>query len=159
MGRVKRGIVAGAIGGLGATALMSVVMLAARRLGVTERLPPGKMAEKAIEAATQRQATDDETTVVASAAHFAFGAAAGVGFGILTARLPRVPLGAIAGLGALYGTAIWFMSYQGWVPGLGIMPPASRDDPGRVTTMIVAHWVYGATLGIAAERLRLRMRS
>ena len=59
-----------------------------------------------------------------------------------------------AAIGALYATGIWLVSYQGWVPALGIMPPASRDRRGRVATMLVAHWVYGAVLGVLATVLR-----
>ena len=47
----------------------------------------------------------------------------------------------------IYATGIWLVSYQGWVPALGIMAPASRDRRGRVVTMLAAHWVYGAALG------------
>ena len=62
---------------------------------------------------------------------------------------------AIAALtGVLYATGIWLVSYQGWVPALGIMPPASGDRRGRVVTMLAAHWVYGAALGTLARLLR-----
>ena len=59
-----------------------------------------------------------------------------------------------ASAGALYATGIWLVSYQGWVPALGIMPAASRDRRGRVATMLAAHWVYGAALGVLATVLR-----
>jgi hypothetical protein len=35
---------------------------------------------------------------------------------------------------------------------LSIMPPPSRDEPGRPLAMIAAHAVFGAALG-AAHRL------
>jgi hypothetical protein len=54
----------------------------------------------------------------------------------------------------MYATGIWLVSYQGWVPALGIMPPASRDRRGRVATMLVAHWVYGAALRELVKLLR-----
>src|SRR5690606_39200706 len=81
MNRTARGIAAGVIGGLGATLLMSAVMLAARRSGLSARLPPDRIAEKAIEETTDREATQDEERVVASIAHLAFGATAGAIFG------------------------------------------------------------------------------
>jgi hypothetical protein len=44
-------------------------------------------------------------------------------------------------------------SYQGWIPALGIMPPASEDRPDRPRVMLLAHLVYGAILGnIVARR-------
>jgi hypothetical protein len=151
---MRRGALAGAIGGLGATLLMSAVMLGARRLGLTARLPPDKIAERVIETSTDRPSDEDEERVVASVLHLGFGTMAGMAFGILVSGMGRAPGAVLAGIGAVYATGIWLVSYQGWVPGLHIMPPASRDDRGRVATMIVAHWVYGITLGLAASRLR-----
>lgn len=154
MRSLGRNIVIGAVGGSVATAAMSVVMLVASRLGLTAQLPPGRIAEEAIEAATNRPATRDEEKVVASIAHAAFGVSGGVMFGVLVSSLRRATYGPMVGIGAAYATCVWLVSYQGWVPGLRIMPPASRDDPGRVITMLVAHWVYGAVLGLVLAGLR-----
>jgi len=52
----------------------------------------------------------------------------------------------------LAASLVWFVSYQGWVPALGLLPPAHRDRPGRPATMLIAHWVYGATLGACLGR-------
>ena len=77
-------------------------------------------------------------------------------FALLTMRAhaARRSAAIAASVGALYATGIWLVSYQGWVPALGIMPPASRDRRGRVATMLAAHWVYGAALGVLATVLR-----
>jgi hypothetical protein len=48
--------------------------------------------------------------------------------------------------------SVWALSYQGWVPALGILPPASRDQPGRQWTMVAAHVVYGVVLGAMERR-------
>ncbi|MCA1571528.1 MAG: hypothetical protein LC798_14650 [Chloroflexi bacterium] len=149
-----RHALAGAIGGLGATLLMSAVMLGARRLGLTAPLPPDKIAERVIETSTDRPSGEDEERVVASVLHLGFGTMAGTAFGILLGGAGRAPAVVLAGIGAVYATGIWLVSYQGWVPGLRIMPPATRDDRGRVATMIVAHWVYGIALGLTTSRLR-----
>ena len=154
MNHLRRGVLSGAIGGLGATLLMSAVMLGARRLGLTDRLPPDKIAERVIETSTDRPSTGDEKKVVASVLHLGFGTMAGVVFGMLVSSLGRMPAAVLVGIGAIYSTGIWLVSYQGWVPGLHIMPPASTDDRGRVGTMITSHWVYGIALGLAMSRLR-----
>ncbi|MGQ0607629.1 MAG: DUF6789 family protein [Chloroflexota bacterium] len=154
MNHPGRGALAGAIGGLTATLLMSIVMLGARRLGVTDQLPPDRMAERAIESATDRTSTRGEERIVASFLHLAFGTVAGAVFGALTASLRRAPGKVAAGMGVIYATGIWVISYQGWVPAMRILPPASRDDRGRVATMLLAHWVYGTVLGLATSRLR-----
>ncbi|GGK97107.1 hypothetical protein Sme01_35470 [Sphaerisporangium melleum] len=82
-------------------------------------------------------------------AHFAFGAGCGGLFALALARRePRVAAG------VAYGLAIWAVSYQGWVPGLGIMPPVHRDRPGRQAIMAAGHVVYGTALALALHRLR-----
>ncbi len=126
---------------------MSAAMLAARSAGLSPKLPPAEIAEAAIEDATDRPARPEEQRVVASAAHLGFGAAAGALFGVVRhAAGIRGPVGSVVGaLG--FASLVYVVSYQGWVPALRIMPPASRDDTGRVATMVVAHWIYGAVLG------------
>jgi hypothetical protein len=149
-------VMAGAVAGLAATALMSVLMLAARAAGVAPKLPPTKIADDAIQAATDRPATPEEERVVAPVAHFAFGAGAGAAFGLAAGAL-RIGGSVPATLaGIAFGSAVYLVSYQGWIPALGILPPASRDDRGRVATMVGAHWVYGAVLGLVTSRLRRR---
>ena len=150
MHRISWPPLGGAIAGLGATAVMSAAMLAARRAGLTPTLPPARIADAAINEATDRAAHPDERRVVATVAHLGFGAAAGALFGVIRhAAGVRGPVASVAGALA-FANLVYFVSYQGWVPALRIMPPASRDDAGRVATMVVAHWVYGAVLGALA---------
>lgn len=122
-------------------------MLGARRAGLTRTLPPARIAAAAIEEATDRPARPGERAVVASVAHLGFGVACGALFGAIRhAASVRGPLASIVAALA-FANLVYVTSYQGWVPALRIMPPASRDQPGRVGTMVVAHWVYGAVLG------------
>ena len=147
-----RAAAVGAISGLAATVAMSAVMLAARRVGISPELPPARIAEEAVEAARGRPATADEVSVLAMLGHLGFGAAAGALYGVLARRVTSGPIG--AALGTTFAAGVWLVSYQGWIPALGILPPASRDDPGRVTTMVAAHGVYGAVLGTVTAALR-----
>jgi hypothetical protein len=154
MDRIGRGAIHGALAGLVATAFMSLLMLAARRVGLTPQLPPDRIAEEAIETVAGGPPGDGQQAAVASAAHFAFGAGAGALYGAATAPAARLRAPATVAAGLLFGTAVWLVSYQGWVPALKIMPPASRDHPGRVGTMLAAHWVFGAALALVTRRLR-----
>jgi uncharacterized membrane protein YagU involved in acid resistance len=151
-------VAAGTAGGLAATVGMTVVMLLARRAGLRGPLPPERIAQDAIAEATGRPAHEDEEHAVAAVAHVGFGILAGSLFGLLVSGVRRAPIGLAALYGAIFATVVWLVSYQGWVPTLHIMPPASRDHPGRVATMLVAHWVYGIGLGILTARLRDRLR-
>jgi hypothetical protein len=58
--------------------------------------------------------------------------------------------------GLWYGSAVYVVSYVGWIASLGILPPSDEDRPGRVATMVGGHWVYGATLGIVMALARRR---
>lgn len=146
---IKAGI-NGAIGGVAGTILMSLVMLGAKKAGLMGQLPPERITEAALEATGEVQARKETVDVLTVIAHFGYGIGAGMLFGIAVRRLrPSLDRGL---LGVLYGTLIWFVSYKGWVPALGILPPPERDRPYRPESMLVAHWVYGWTLGKVLAR-------
>jgi len=153
---VLRSLVAGTVAGGLATLAMSAVMLGAKRAGITGELPPETIARRAIEGVAGQPPSDRKEHAAAAVAHLGFGAAAGALFALLIMPIhaPRRSAAFGASAGALYATGIWLVSYQGWVPALGIMPAASRDRHGRVATMVAAHWVYGAALGILLTALR-----
>ncbi|WP_062431682.1 DUF6789 family protein [Herbidospora daliensis] len=137
---------AGVVGGLVATAAMSAVMLAGRRMGLMDDHPPKHIVRTLLPGSRHRPKPGEKTLGVLS--HFGFGAAAG-GVFAAAARGHRTP----APVGAAYGLAVWLAGYQGWVPALGALPPASRDDQGRQFVMAAAHVVYGTTLACTLNRL------
>lgn len=146
----------GAIGGTVGTVLMSLVMLGAKKAGFMGQLPPERITEAALEATGEAQASKETVDVLTILAHFGYGIGAGVLFGIAVRRLrPSLDRGL---LGVLYGSLIWLVSYQGWVPALGIMPPPELDRPSRPASMLVAHWVYGWTLGKVLARRSRKVR-
>ncbi len=145
----------GLAGGIVATIAMSAVMLAAQRTGLMGRMPPKKISDALLARIGIRRAAPEGTrTALATLGHFAFGGMCGALFGLAHQSWPvptrrssevrhrRAPL--LAGLA--FGTAIWTVSYAGWVPALRIMPPPQDDRPGRPTSMLLAHWVFGAVL-------------
>ena len=152
--RRQRGLLAraarGGLAGLVATAPMSAVMLAARRRGLLGELPPETITRAVVE--TDRAEPPREATrALAVLNHLAYGTASGAVYGLGAPRAS--PLRGVF-IGAAFGAAVWFVSYQGWIPAAGILPPASRDRPGRPRSMLLAHLVYGATLGALATRRR-----
>ncbi len=140
-GRLLAGMLAGSV----ATVFMSAVMFAAKRLGLMGEMPPEKITARALDRAGWRSRGRRAQDMLAAAFHIGFGSAAGAVFAVVERR-PSSPIRAIPA-GILFGAAVWFVSYQGWVPALGIMPPPGRDRPGRPQAMLAAHLVYGATLG------------
>jgi len=154
--KVIKSLLAGAAAGALATVAMSAVMLVAKLLGITGELPPERITRRAIEAVVDEPPSDEQEDAAVAATHLGFGAVAGALFGLLIRWIGAVRRSTptLAFAGVLYATGIWLLSYQGWVPALGIMPPASRDRRGRVATMLTAHWVYGAALGALTSVLR-----
>lgn len=82
-------------------------------------------------------------------AHFGYGASVGGLFGLFAPRDPAKSLA--AGIG--YGLFVWAGSYLGLLPSLGLHRPATREPAERNALMILAHIVWGATLGVLAPTL------
>ena len=147
-----RAVTDGAVGGLLATAVMSAAMLAAKRVGLLGEMPPERIAGAVLVAGGRGGWRERERDALAVVTHFGFGAAMGALFALVLRRL-RPWIGPIP-LGLIYGSLVWLISYRGWVPALGIMPPPERDRPGRPGSMVVAHWIYGSVLGALVGRHR-----
>ncbi len=140
-----RSLIRGAVAGASATVPMSAVMAGGERLHMLGEPPPRKITRAGVRA-VNGSATGAEVDALSWASHFAFGAVMGAAYGLLVGdRRPSIASG------ILFGTAVWAVSYAGWVPALGIMPSPSRDRPLRPEVMLVAHWAYGASL---ARRLQ-----
>ena len=56
-------------------------------------------------------------------------------------------------IGLTAGVAIWAGSYLGWLPAMGILSPATRHPWRRNLLMIVAHIIWGVTLGEVTRKL------
>ena len=141
----------GGLSGAGATIVMSVVMLGARRAGLIADSPPERITAAALDTVGVRERSTPTQDALTMLFHLGFGVSAGAIFGLLY-RLARLPIPPIA-QGMIYGSLVWFVSYGGWVPALGIMPPPTRDEPGRPVVMIIEHWIYGGVLGAIVGRL------
>lgn len=140
MSAILKGAVAGGLATLGMSGLMAI----GRASGWLGRMPPEKITARALDALHVHRSARTQDAL-ASLLHIGFGAAGGALFEPLR-RAARVPVPAPL-LGAAFGTLVWGVSYAGWVPALGIMPPPQRDRPGRPAVMLAAHWVYGGILG------------
>ena len=150
-------VLLGAAAGLAATAPMTVAMkLMHEALPREEQypLPPRQVTEGVAEkAGVNEHLGEDEREAATWASHFAYGAACGALYGALTGeRADTRPL--LAGVG--FGVAVWAGSYLGWLPAAGIIRPATEHPPRRNALMIAAHVVWGATTGVALERLSER---
>jgi len=142
-GRLARGAVGGAL----ATAAMSLVMLASRRLGLVRKLAPEHITEEALDAAGIERDQDDED-IATSLVHLAYGTANGAVFALVGPHLP----GPRALRGLLFAGALLLVSYEGWVPAARILPPLRAQTPGGASTLVTSHIVYGVVLSLTTLR-------
>jgi hypothetical protein len=142
---LSQGVIAGSIG----TATMSAAMLAARKSGRMGHLPPKRITHKTLFGSWLRHPTSPQKDVTATLLHFGFGGDSGALFTVLHRRL-RPPISPLP-QGIIFGGAVWFVSYMGWAPALGLMQPPHRDRPDRQLVIVLAHWIYGATLGAVVQ--------
>lgn len=79
--------------------------------------------------------------------HFAYGGAAGAGYGLYFTKASRASL--IKGLG--YGLFFWSLSYLGILPGLAVLKPATQHTAKRGLLMVAVHLLWGACLAIFSK--------
>lgn len=149
-----RTLIRGFLAGAAATLPMSFFLWTTRQLGLLGTPPPRKISGRLLGEFGIHRPSRGTETVTMSALHIAFGAGAGAFFALLFRLTGRRSAGWLQGIA--YATAVWGVSYYGWVPGLGIMPPPDRDRPGRPRSMLLAHWVYGSVLGAIVARSSAR---
>lgn len=151
MGDATRAMFEGAVAGAAATALMSAPMLVAGRAGAMGTQPPERVVEEALGRAGHDDASEEEQNLMATLAHLGMGSGSGALFALARRRLDLpVPT---AAQGVAFGLAVWATSYKGWMPALGILPPAEDDRPGRRRTMVATHVLFGAALGVIEDRM------
>lgn len=145
--KLEQGITSGVL----ATVPMTAVMLAAQKLGLLGKAPPAKITDHAL-ASAGIPATRNQRRILTAIAHAGFGAGCGALYSLLRPGRPSLGRGAIEG--AAFGSAVWAASYAGWIPAVGILPPPDDDRRDRQVTMVIAHWIFGAVVGIVVAARR-----
>lgn len=132
--------------GLGASATvpMTLEFLAARRAGFLDEIPP----HKAIRSVAARM-TEPKLSLASALAHLAIGGLAGAAYTVLVpARLRGIATGVIFGLG------VWATGYEFVMPAATDIAPAHRDRRPRAASILIAHIIFGATLGASSTRVQ-----
>lgn len=146
-------LVKGAVAGFVATAPMSVSMLIGWTLLPKREkyhLPPRLITEEITErVGIKDRMSEDELVGLTIVSHFGYGALFGAIYALFDARLPLHS----SLKGAIMGLAVWAGSYLGWLPAMGILRPATRYPGRRNLMMIVAHVLWGVTLGEVTRKL------
>jgi uncharacterized membrane protein YagU involved in acid resistance len=143
----------GAAAGLIATVPMSISMLIGWRLLPPREkyhLPPRLIMEEITERARiEDRLGENELVGLTIFSHFSYGALSGAMYALFEHKLPMHS----SLKGGLTGVAIWAGSYLGWLPATDILPPATRHPWRRNLMMIIAHVIWGLTLGEITRKL------
>ena len=162
-----RGAVAGSAAGLAASVSMLAAMEALRLAlpGADEspRLPPRIVTRRlAKKLGFNWRLGEPARKAVTFAGHLAYGSATGAVYGAITEITTTPPkqnrprlAGPLLG-GVAWGLIVWAVSYAGWLPAAGILPPPQRRRPRRNALIFTSHLVWGALLGTWVDRARRR---
>lgn len=160
---ILQSVVRGTVLGLLATKPMSVYMErndAARVESWWSSLPPRTITNESLRLlGMQNSLTERQHRGAAVLAHYSYGAAMGAVYSaIVASRATRSSL--LRGAG--FGLGVWIASYLGWLPMLGSRAAAHHQRRKNNSTMILAHLIWGMTLGVAdayASSIKLNVRN
>ncbi len=143
----SRLLIGGIAGFVGTIAMTAAMRRLHERLPPRERypLPPREIVDSTADKAGISIA-DESAKDVTTAAHLAYGAASGALLGVANIMVGPVT-GGVAGVG------VWLASYMGWIPGVGILKPATAHPPRRNLLMLVSHVVWGVATARAIREL------
>lgn len=168
-----KGVLAGAVAGLAATAAMTVFQLGWSKGQEELQRLRGKNQEKQSSGENSGSSEESESSTVKVAqsiskkvrgrglkdkekepasyiVHFAFGTLMGAAYGISTEYLPVANLGH----GLLHGIALWGGADALAMPALGLSSPVEERSAGELAYEILAHAVYGVSSESARRVVR-----
>ena len=157
-GDVVKGAVAGLIGGLVASFVMSEFQSLLSKFAEEEKKSKKKKDEpanvKTAEAISENvfdhQLKKSEKEPAGEAVHYAMGATSGLIYGIISEIAPMTTVG----LGLPFGAAVWLVADDVVVPALGLAKPATQYPLSTHAYALSSHLVYGLTTDIVRRAVR-----
>jgi hypothetical protein len=142
----------GALGGLGATLVLSGLREAWARVGLVFETAPMQVVERMEELGLLGDLSPRSRRLLSAAAHFAYGAGTGATFGLL--RRERGTPGEEAAVGSALGVLAWGAGWSSWLPLTGVHRPPWTQKTPRVLLPVIDHAVFGAAWGLLYLALR-----
>ncbi len=149
-------MVRGALAGAAGTAVMTLMMRKAAPRMIPDDMRPDEFPPKRVVEWAEEQTgaphalTERQEMQVAMGAHFTYGSGSGVVYGLLRSQLDDLPAPLV---GAMFGVGLWAVSFEGWMPALGVQEATHEKPPKKWPMPIMAHIVYGTTTALAYEAL------
>ena len=136
----------GAIGGLGATLVLSVLREAWARVGLVFETAPMQVVDRAQELGLVGDLSPWGRRLLTAFAHFAYGAGTGMSFGLL--RREKGGPGEEAAVGSTLGVLAWGAGWSSWLPLSGVHKAPWTQKSPRVLLPVIDHAVFGAAWGL-----------
>ena len=151
-----KAVVAGAVGGLTAGALLSAIFLGMEAL-TYEPSDLVKLKRRSSRVlgrvdAWDRARPDSGDQMLSHGGHLALSLAAGAAYGVAKPAWAS-PLAA----GAVFGAGFYALAYGVLGPVLQVSPPLTRDTPSSVAQHGMFHLLFGATTALVADRVARRI--
>lgn len=141
-----RRLLAGLVGGaLGSAAMSGFLRVMFPLLPDHDQypLPPRRIAMRLVtKSGFEVPRRESDRRALTLTAHYAYGTTLGGVYGLIA---PRRPLTALAG-SVPFALSVWAGGYLGWLPAVGLHPPATRESAQRNALMIAAHFVWAGVI-------------
>ena len=153
----RKRAVTGALGGLGATLVLSGLREAWAKTGLVFETAPMQVVDRMEELDLVGELSPAGRRLLTALAHFAYGAGTGAAFGLL--RRERGGPGEEAAVGSALGVLAWGAGWSSWLPLTGVhRPPWAQKSP-RVLLPVIDHAVFGTAWGLLNLALSGRDRA
>ena len=139
-------ILAGMLGGAGATLVLSGLRGAWKRAGLVFDTAPTQVVDRVEEVFAAEGFSPGTRRVLAAIAHVAYGVSTGVAFGLL--RRESGGKGEEAAVGSSLGILAWGVGWASWLPLAGVHSPPWEQRTPKVLLPVIDHAVYGAAWGL-----------
>ena len=150
----KERAVKGALGGLGATVVLSGLREAWARVGLVFETAPMQVVDRVEELGLVGDLSPWGRRLLTAFAHFAYGTGTGISFGLL--RREKGGPGEEASVGSALGVLAWGAGWSSWLPLSGVHEAPWTQKTPKVLLPVIDHAVFGAAWGLLYWALRRR---
>jgi hypothetical protein len=145
-------VLAGALGGLGATLVLSGLREAWSKIGLVFETAPMQVVDRVEELGLVGELSPRGRRLLTVIAHFAYGAGTGMSFGLL--RREKGGPEEEASVGSALGVLAWGVGWASWLPLTGVHRAPWTQKTPKVLLPVIDHAVFGAAWGLLYWVLR-----
>ena len=144
---LRKRVLAGGLGGIAATLVLSGMREALSRTGLVFETAPMQVVERMEEVGLLEGSSPGARRLLTVAAHFAYGIGTGSAFGFL--RREHGGPKEEASVGAALGLLAWGVGWASWLPLAGVHRAPWTQRTPKVLLPVLDHAVFGAAWGLA----------